>query len=57
MGEKVKRPVARRTLYLAIEQTIKDNSDADGTGWMLSTDSTIGELLECIKDSWFQAVK
>ena len=50
MTEKVKRPVARRTLWLAIEKTLADTE-------ALTLDSTIEDLLDCIKDDWFKQAK
>ena len=49
MAEKKKRPVARRTLYLAIEEAI--------TVYELNDHDSIAQLLEAVKDDWFKAAK
>ena len=49
MTEKRKRPVARRTLYLAIEEAM------EAYGLTISND--INDLLGAIKDEWFRETK
>ena len=49
MGEGRKRPVARRTLYLAIEAAMEK--------YVLLEEETIKSLLESIKDDWFKEAK
>lgn len=50
MSEKRKRPVARRTLYLAIEEAMAK--------YGLDAGTVVGELLEAIKDDeWFRETK
>ncbi len=56
MTEVKKRPVARRTLYLAIEEAMENSVDENGT-MVLRPDSSIGDLLDCIKDDWFKQAK
>ena len=46
MAEGRKRPVARRTLYLAIEAAIEK--------YGLTKEDSIEDLLEWIKDEWFK---
>ena len=50
MAEKTKRPVARRTLYLAIEEALEKYG-------MLEEEETVATLLDAIKDDWFKATK
>ena len=49
MAEGRKRPVARRTLYLAIEAAMGKYGLSDG--------DCIEALLYAIKDEWFKAAK
>lgn len=49
MAEGRKRPVARRTLYLAIEAALEKYSISEG--------AAIETLLEAIKDEWFKEAK
>ena len=49
MVEKRKRPVARRTLYLAIEDAL--------TEYDLDIDVPVGALLDKVKDAWFKQAK
>ena len=49
MTEGRKRPVARRTLYLAIEEAMNKHGLTDG--------DVIETLLVVIKDEWFKAAK
>ena len=49
MAEKTKRPVAHRTLYLAILESMEKYS--------LQGEDTIEQLLEAIKDEWFKQAK
>ena len=49
MAEGRKRPVARRTLYLAIEAALEK--------YGLTIEEDIDELLEAIKNDWFTEAK
>ena len=48
--EKQPRQVSRRRLYQAIEQVVDRNNG-------LTVGSTVGELLEAVKDEWFRDAK
>ena len=49
MAEKTKRPVARRTLYRAIEEALGK--------YAILEEETIATLLDAIKDEWFKQAK
>ena len=49
MSEKTKRPVARRTLYRAILESMEK--------YGLQDEDSIEQLLEAIKDEWFRETK
>ena len=49
MAEGRKRPVARRTLYLAIEEAMNK--------YNMTENESIHDLLEEIKDEWFKEAK
>ena len=49
MAEKTKRPVARRTLYRAIEEALEK--------YEIGIADLIGNLLDAIKDDWFRETK